>query len=157
MFVTGGQDLTGGVVHQHPGACLDGRRRHGDGKIISGKGARNARSEQSYSNKKTAFQRHILKIYRFAVLFTEVLLSYHGLIARKYDTINALLIGIQKLSQLGKILILSEYHSGVKNLKRQTKNIYNQQVKQRTDKKGLKNTPKWTLYSFCYSLLSLSL
>ena len=90
MFVTGGQDLTGGVVHQHPGACLDGRRRHGDGKIISGKGARNARSEQSYSNKKTAFQRHILKIYRFAVLFTEVLLSYHGLIARKYDTINAL-------------------------------------------------------------------
>lgn len=27
MFVTRGQDLTGGVIHQHPGASLNGRRR----------------------------------------------------------------------------------------------------------------------------------
>ena len=27
MFVTRGQHLTGGVIHQHPGASLNGRRR----------------------------------------------------------------------------------------------------------------------------------
>lgn len=60
MLVTGGKDLAGGVIHQHPGTGLNGRRRHVDGKIIGGKCAGNARSEQRYSNKQTAFQRHIL-------------------------------------------------------------------------------------------------
>ena len=49
VFITGGQDLTGGVVHQHPGTGLDRWRRHGDGQISGSKCAGNARSEQSYS------------------------------------------------------------------------------------------------------------
>lgn len=60
VFITRSQDLSGRVIHQYPGARLNGRWRHGDGEIIGSKCARNARSEQSYSNKKTAFQRHIL-------------------------------------------------------------------------------------------------
>ncbi|VDR26030.1 Uncharacterised protein [Raoultella terrigena] len=58
------------------------------GKSFAAKAQETLEASKVTAIKKTAFQRHILKIYRSAVLFTEILLSYHGLIARKYDTVT---------------------------------------------------------------------
>jgi hypothetical protein len=35
VFITRSQDLPGRVIHQYPGARLNGRWRHGDGKSLA--------------------------------------------------------------------------------------------------------------------------